>query len=232
MHAQVKKPNENKNSALANSPAQKKPDANQRFQFVDNRPRTLVQKQIQRIVNKSSQGKQPSQIQQQKITPNSAEPLQLVQVTVKNKTDNYSSGWVQSESQSTGVDDGPKAEAQKVADIAGGNWIGGHMVNDRLGGMGGYNNIVPITSSMNGRHKTIENAARNKVGNGLGPYEARYNMNILDRRDFNFNNGDKIINQPIEFEQSYDYRLKTGGGMTSETGEKLNMFDPSTLKFK
>jgi hypothetical protein len=238
MHAQVNKPDENKSTAGADSVAQKKMGADQTFQVIDNRPRALVQKQIQRMLDKSSQGKHLIQMQLGKranniSSNNSAGPIQLAKVTVRNQTDNYTSGWVQSETQSTGVDDGPKAEAQKVAGIAGGTWYGGHMVNDRLGGTGGYSNIVPVTSSMNGKHKTIENASRNKVGNGLGSYEARYNMDILERKDFNFSNGDQIVNQPVEFKQSYDYRLKTGlGGITTVNGEKLNMFDSGSKTFK
>jgi hypothetical protein len=154
--------------------------------------------------------------------------LQLKTVTVRNNTNDYDSGWVQAETQSTGVDDGPAAEAQRVADIAGGSWVGGHMVNDRLGGTGGYSNIIPITSSMNGQHRTIENAAKNKVGNGLGNKEVRYYMNIPSRVDYTWPNGDEVKNIPDKFKQSYDWRTKAtvhavAGPITTVTGPTLDM---------
>ena len=106
--------------------------------------------------------------------------IQLVSMTVTNTTANYDSGWMQAETQSTGVSSGPQKEAQDVAVIAGGSWIGGHMVNDRLGGSGGYSNIVPITAAMNNKHHTIENAAQKIVSNGETDYEVKYQMNILN----------------------------------------------------
>lgn len=243
MYERVEKPKENKSRAVASSVAQKKRNEKQGFGFVDNRSKVVAQRKLQELANKSPRNQHLAQLQKLannyareqehpiQTIPDNAEAIQLAKVTVRNQTDSYTSGWVQAETQSTGVDTGPQAEAQRVQDIAGGTWVGGHMVNDRLGGTGGYDNIVPITSSMNGKHKTIENAARNKVGIGLGLYEAKYNMGILDRDDFNFTNGDEIINLPVKFEQSYDYRLKTGGAITSVQGEKLSMFDASTQTF-
>lgn len=216
---------------------------NTAFRFIDNRPEAMVQRKLQEAANKNPRNLSFTQLKKwaNEFKASQANPLQaikqnnktmqLAKVTVRNQTDSYTSGWLQAETQSTGVESGPQNEAARVEAIAGGTWVGGHMVNDRMGGTGGYSNIVPITSSMNGRHKTIENAARNKIGNGLGNYIARYHMNILDRKDFRFHNGDEIANLPVEFQQSYDYRLKNGGPVSSFTGQKLNMFDTGTQLF-
>lgn len=224
MYTQVEKPKENKSMAVASSVAQKKSHVNQGFGFVDNRPEAIAQKKLQGLVSKSPQIKQVAQFQP---TPNvngipvrqNAGIIQRVTtVNVTNTTDNYDSGWVQAETQSTGVDNGPQTEAQDVAKVAGGSWVGGHMVNDRLGGTGDFSNIVPITSSMNNQHHTIENAAQNKVGNGGTAYEVRYRMDILNRTNYTFTpNNDVVNNLADQFQQSYDYRTKAvpAGGSTT-----------------
>lgn len=113
------------------------------------------------------------------------------------------------------------------------------MINDRLGGSGGFSNIVPITSSMNGQHRTVENAAQRVVGNGNGPNEVRYRMNILNRTDYTITpNNDVINNLPDQFQQHYDYRTKevqaggtqsrpipyqAAGPITTVNGQVLNM---------
>jgi hypothetical protein len=224
MYAQVEKPKENKNRAVANSVTQKKSNAKQGIGFVDNRPETIAQKKLQGVVNNSSQGKQIAQMQSMTnvngmpMNHNAGIIQRVATVNVTNTTDNYDSGWIQAETLSTGVDSGPRAEAQAVANIAGGTWVGGHMVNDCLGGHGGFGNIVPITAAMNNRHHTIENAAQNIVGNGGTAYEVRYYMNILHRDDYTFTpSGDKVNNLADRFQQSYKWRTKEvqAGGTTS-----------------
>lgn len=166
--------------------------------------------------------------------------IQRATVTVRNQTDDYNSGWVQAETQSTGVEAGPQSEAQRVQAIAGGEWLGGHMVNDRLGGGGGYANIVPITASMNNQHHTIENQAQQIVGNLGTRNEVRYRMNILRRTNhvFGENNEHQVNNLANRFQQHYDYRTKevqaggtqsrpipyqAPGNITSVNGEVLDM---------
>lgn len=243
MYEQIEKSKENENRVVDNSAALKKSNDKQGFGFVDNRSEVVVQRKLQEIANKSPQNQHLVQLQ--KLANNytakqeyatqrrqdNVETIQLKTVTVRNKKDSYNSGWQQRESLSSGVDNGPQGEAARVESIAGGTWVGGHMVNDRLGGTGGFSNIVPITSSMNARHRKIENQAQNKVGGGFGPYEVKYYMNILKRKDFKFGNNDVINNLPIEFKQSYDYKKKKGGPTTSVQGQQLNMFNTSTLKF-
>lgn len=243
MYAQKEKPNEKESQMRATSMAPIKRNEKQGYGFVDNRPKVGTQRTLQKVANESLKLKKLAQMQMhankldkndhctaQKINDN-AHAIQLATVTVRNNTNNYSSGWVTAETQSTGVNTGPRDEAQRVAAIAGGTWVGGHMVNDRLGGTGGYSNIVPITSSMNSRHHTIENGAQQKVGGGLGPYQVRYNMDILARNDFDFGGGNYINNLPITFQQNYDYQLKTGGAVTNVAGVQLDMFNYGTQTF-
>ncbi|MDR7211099.1 DUF4157 domain-containing protein [Flavobacterium piscis] len=121
-------------------------------------------------------------------------------MTVRNKKDSYTSGLINGLSQATGVEDGPRAEAQKVKKFFGGSWIGGHMVNDQLGGSGSFKNIVPITSSMNGLHKSVENQANNLLSAGNGT-QIEYKMKILKRATVK-NAVKTVKNLPIEFKQT------------------------------
>lgn len=213
MYTQENKSNDNKSRVVANSVSQKKGNGKQGLGFVDNRPEAIIQKKLQGLVNDSSQGKKIAQMQPTTnvngVSVNhDTRTIQLVTVNVRNNINNYDSGWLDAQTQSTGVDPGPQAEAQRVANIAGGTWVGGHMVNDRLGGSGGFNNIVPITSAMNNQHHTIENAAQNVVGNGGTPYEVRYYMSILQRSNYLWPNGDRVNNLADSFQQSYSYRTR------------------------
>ena len=60
MYEQIEKPKEKKSRAVASAVAQKKNDCNSTFQFVDNRPQILVQRQIQ----DASLQKQPAYLTQ------------------------------------------------------------------------------------------------------------------------------------------------------------------------
>ncbi|MEM1000831.1 MAG: hypothetical protein AAGN35_27505 [Bacteroidota bacterium] len=224
--------------------------------LVDDRPGAIAQRRRQAMADNSPQVKRMAQLQAMVDRQTRSAPVprprtrplsgagggviqRVTTMTVTNTTDNYSSGWVQAETRSTGVDSGPQREAQDVAALAGGSWVGGHMINDRLGGSGGFSNIVPITSSMNGQHRTVENAAQRVVGNGNGPNEVRYRMNILNRTDYTITpNNDVINNLPDQFQQHYDYRTKevqaggtqsrpipyqAAGPITTVNGQVLNM---------
>ncbi|MDG0803407.1 hypothetical protein [Pectobacterium polaris] len=215
MYSQEEKPKENKNRAVADSITQKKSNVKQGVGVVDNRPEAIAQKKLQELMNDSPQRKHITQLQSMtnvngKSASQNTGVIQRVQtMTITNTVDNYDSGWLQAETQSTGVGPGPRLEAQTVAQIAGGYWIGGHMVNDRLGGGGGFGNIVPITSSMNNQHHTMENAAQNIVGNQGTDYEVRYYMSILNRSNYIFTpNNDVVNNLPDQFQQHYSYRTK------------------------
>ncbi len=200
--------------SAANSAFQKSEAGKSAFQLVNNRPESTTQRKLQSMVKTSDLRKNEGIIQ------NSSNGVvqRVNKVTVKNTTDDYCSGWVQCETRSTGVDSGPQQEAQDVAAIAGGSWVGGHMVNDRLGGTGGFENIVPITSSMNNRHHPVENAAQEKVGDGSGPYEVKYYMKILHRDDYTFlPSKDQVFNLPDKFLQYFEWRTKEvpAGGTNS-----------------
>lgn len=62
MYAQVEKPKENKSRAVANLVAQKKSNVKQSFEFVDNRPETVAQRQLKEMVKNSPQVKQAAQL--------------------------------------------------------------------------------------------------------------------------------------------------------------------------
>jgi hypothetical protein len=243
MYIRADKKHEYKSQLGTNGITQKSINSYSTFQFTDKRPEALNQMKLQEIAKNSPKVKQlktfqemankslaPIQMQRLKsnditvksLTDRNVGVLQLKTVTVRNGTNAYDSGWVQSETQSTGVDDGPAAEAQRVAGIAGGNWVGGHMVNDRLGGTGGFSNIIPITSTMNNQHHAIENAAQAKVGIGLGNKEVRYYMNIPSRYDYTWANGDKVNNLPNQFQQSYDWRTKATGAAAAGPTTTVN----------
>ncbi|PXY42405.1 hypothetical protein DMB65_04030 [Flavobacterium cheongpyeongense] len=150
-------------------------------------------------------------------------------MTVRNKKDKYTSGLINSLSRATGVEAGPRAEAQKVKKFLGGSWIGGHMVNDQLGGSGGYKNIVPITSSMNGLHKSIENKANNLLSAGRGT-QIEYKMKILKRATVK-NAVKTIKNLPIEFQQTLNV-YPTGSPMYTINGYILEETNPGNGKIQ
>ena len=63
MYEQIEKPKENKSRAVANSVTQKKSAGKQGFGFVDNRPQTIVQRNIQEKANNFPQANQSETIQ-------------------------------------------------------------------------------------------------------------------------------------------------------------------------
>jgi len=146
-------------------------------------------------------------------------PAKKQTMTVRNKTDAYTSGRINQVTRATGVDAGPQKEAQKVAKFLGGSWVGGHMVNDQLGGTGGFSNIVPITSSMNGQHKTIENRANNELNRRNGT-EVEYQMNI-NRRETRVHGLSTVKNLPVEFEQTLDVYPPNGAAAYTVNGNVL-----------
>lgn len=153
---------------------------------------------IQRVAKKNKKKKHKAK----KATKKTVKLDKKQVMTVRNKTDQYSSGIINHVYMATGVNDGPRKEAQKVALFLGGSWVGGHMVNDQLGGTGDFANIVPITSSMNGKHKTIENRANNELSNGHGN-TVEYKMQI-NRRETRVNGSKTVKNLPVEFKQTLD----------------------------
>ncbi|WP_334156942.1 DNA/RNA non-specific endonuclease [Oryzomicrobium sp.] len=150
-------------------------------------------------------------------------------MTVRNKINSYTSGLINSLSLPTGVEKGPRAEAQKVQSFFGGSWVGGHMVNDQLGGSGNFKNIVPITSSMNGLHRSMENKANNFLSAGHGA-SIEYKMQILKRATVT--NGVKTVkNLPIEFKQTLDVH-PSSAPMYTITGKNLQESSPGNGKIK
>ncbi len=63
MNIHADKTQEYKNQSVANGVAQRKSSSETAFQFVDNRPETIVQRKLQETINSSSQSKQTAQLQ-------------------------------------------------------------------------------------------------------------------------------------------------------------------------
>lgn len=145
-------------------------------------------------------------------------PLKKQVMTVRNKTNTYTSGMINHITLPTGVKPGPRKEAQKVASFLGGSWVGGHMVNDQLGGPGDFSNIVPITSSMNGKHKTIENRANQLLTSGNGN-TVEYKMNI-QKRETRVSGLKTVKSLPVEFKQTLDV-YPANGAMYTVNGNVL-----------
>lgn len=157
------------------------------------------------VVQKAKFKKAPAVVKKHKLKGKKMKkvlPAKKQTMTVRNKTNVYTSGMVNHVTLPTGVNAGPRKEAQKVANFLGGSWVGGHMVNDQIGGTGDFSNIVPITSSMNGKHKTIENRANNELSNGHGN-TVEYKMQI-NRRETRVHGLSTVKNLPVEFKQTLD----------------------------
>lgn len=133
----------------------------------------------------------------------------LPKLTVHNKQDSYETGWLNQFSRSTGVTDGPRKEAKKLGIILGISCIGGHMINDQMGGGGKFDNIIPITSSMNRKHTFIENRLKSifEAGNHKVNSEFQYKMVVSNRKDLKLARG-RVLNWPITFVNSYKIRDK------------------------
>lgn len=198
-------------SAMQSKPIQKKQTVSEAEAYVDTKKQNSKENNTnaEKINNNNSgiiqRAAKKNKKKKHKIKKATKKTVKLDKkqvMTVRNKTDHYSSGRIDQLYMATGVDDGPRKEAQKVALFLGGNWVGGHMVNDQLGGTGGFSNIVPITSSMNGKHKTIENRANNELARDNGT-EVEYEMNI-NRRETRVKGSKTVKNLPVEFEQTLD----------------------------
>ena len=134
---------------------------------------------------------------------------ELKTLKVRNEIDSYETVWLDQLSLSTGVDVGPRGEAKKLEYILGKNCIGGHMINDQMGGDGGFKNIIPITSQMNKKHTRIENRITSSFSAVQEDKERefQYKMVVQNRISLNTARG-KVYNWPIKFVNSYKIRNK------------------------
>lgn len=210
----AQKSQEDRIRPVADESAKNHDSSNLAFQFADHRANTVAQRQIQAIADQSMrQNQAPIQLNKAVIQLGKAKykpkakkkkkhiPSLIKQtMTVRNKRDSFSSGWINHLDRATGVEAGPRKEAQKVQRFFGGTWVGGHMVNDQLGGDGSFKNIVPITSSMNGLHKSIENKANGYLSAQNGT-SILYEMEILKRAKVS-NGYQTVTNLPVEFQQT------------------------------
>ena len=152
-------------------------------------------------------------------------------LTVRNKNDSYETGWRDKLSRATGVDVGPKKEARGLQDILGQSCVGGHMLNDQMGGEGGYDNIIPITSSMNSRHKTIESKITSRFDSAQETIDLKHNkklvynyrMKVSNRISHPTENG-TVHNWPTKFTNSYEIRHADGGDLV---GQDSKTYDES-----
>jgi hypothetical protein len=242
MYVQAEKQLENKSKTVASF--MKKTNVSKAFQFSDNRANAIAQRKLQVMTNSySAQEQQTKPIQMntpiiQKVKSQKPKKvakkapkvdLKKQSMTVRNKKNSYTSGWISGLSRATGVEPGPIAEAQKVKRFLGGSWVGGHMVNDQLGGSGGFNNIVPITSSMNGLHRSIENKANSLLSAQNGT-EIQYKMKINKRATVKY--GVKTVKElPIEFQQTLNVKPVSAAPYTIN-GAMLQEISPGNGKIQ
>lgn len=139
---------------------------------------------------------------------------------VKNTTDNYVSAWIDQLRIKQGVQAGPAAEAKKLEYIlgAGHDCVGGHMINDQMGGDGGYGNIIPITKEMNKWHTSIENMVTQNLSTALPSLtkEYRYSMRVSNRGSVSTVRG-KVTNWPWRYDNMYEVRDKNTHNLISAT---------------
>jgi hypothetical protein len=130
-------------------------------------------------------------------------------LTVRNKNDSYETGWLDQLSRSTGVETGPREEAKKLGYILNTKCIGGHMINDQMGGGGGFDNIIPITVAMNRSHTEIENMITSRFSSTTkdSKLQFKYKMVVSERKSHDTDRG-KVSNWPTKFVNSYKIRSK------------------------
>ena len=96
-----------------------------------------------------------------------------------------------------------RAEAQLVGNIlgTGTKWVGGHMVNQDLGGPGDRTNIIPISKKMNSAHVKLETAA--KRIHGYRRHNITYTMTTSGHTDMEGDHVDPDTNiiTPYKVEQ-------------------------------
>ena len=148
--------------------------------------------------------------------------VRKINLKVKNQKDTYETEWRNQLSRATGVEDGPRKEAAKLSEILGKKCIGGHMINDRMGGPGDFSNIIPITATMNSAHKKIENKITHHFSDAL-PHETdfyQYKMVVSGRRFHKTDRG-KVENWPTEYVNSY--QIIDSSGKKKAEGESRNV---------
>ena len=148
-------------------------------------------------------------------------------LTVRNENDSYETGWRDKLSRATGVDVGPKKEARGLQYILGQSCVGGHMLNDQMGGEGGYDNIIPITKTMNSAHTAIENIITKKFSTAFETkdpihgkkLEYNYRMVVSERGSYETENG-TVDNWPTTFTNSYEIRRADEVGLIEKCSKK------------
>ena len=148
-------------------------------------------------------------------------------LTVRNQINDYKSGWRDKLSLATGVNNGPRKEAKRLQYILGQPCIGGHMLNDQMGGKGGYDNIIPITKTMNRAHTAIENIITKKFSPAFETkdpihgkkLEYNYRMVVSERGRYETENG-TVDNWPTTFTNSYEIRRADGVGLIEKCSMK------------
>lgn len=111
------KTKENESQAVANAVTQSKGSSNPVFQFVDNRPEAIEQKNIQEMVNKSSQTMQLSALQEMADnSPGAAQAAQLQAMADNNTTQQKQP--VQKKENNTGLPDNLKSGIENLSGYA------------------------------------------------------------------------------------------------------------------
>ncbi|MFT6922731.1 MAG: hypothetical protein ACJA1C_001737 [Crocinitomicaceae bacterium] len=193
MYAQARKNKKNKSGTIANNAVQKKSIVNQGFEFIDNRPEAIAQRKLVNVQGKApvlSKGKDSNIIQKYSYSADGAE------ITVQLPNSDTRT-WIESTEAEVTWNKGETMDPNGIGSHKvnnhgwkgilknqsnGNNATGLHMVNANWGGSANAleGNLVPGTPSLNGHHKSIENAVHNLFSDngGIAPDDISYKADV------------------------------------------------------
>jgi len=171
MYAQREKPKENKSRAVANSIGQKKNNGKHGLGFVDNRPKSVVQRNLKVIANNNFQVMQFKRYFTGEVEPPSSKSVRYSEVTIQGvkatkrmQADNLSYKTKAGGSKTTSGNHSPLFYALRSC-FQSGELHDMHMLHEELGGKGKPPNLVPGPKNTNNNMMDFEQAVIAKIDN-------------------------------------------------------------------